>query len=256
MKNLVRFILQRVSRKHIQRVVHLLTPLVGLFYAGRGVECPICDRHYRKFMPYGYTMPRENALCPHCLALERHRLMWLYLRRETDFFDAPRSGRILHIAPEYCFIKQFEALYGKNYITADLESPLAKVKMDIQSIPFPDESFDVIFCNHILEHVENDRLAMSEMYRAMRSGGWGIMLSPVNPALEKTYEDPTITDPAGREEHFGQKDHLRDYGRDYGQRLTETGFTVEELDYVKNLSPEEVGKYALRPEIIYLVRKS
>ena len=155
MKQLIRFVLRHVPRRYIQRVVHLCTPLVGLFYAGSRVQCPVCGNRYRKFMPYGYVNSRENALCPHCLALERHRLMWLYLQNETDFFEAP--ARVLHIAPEYCFLKRFGRLPQLDYVTADLESPLAKVKMDVQRIPFPDGEFDVIFCNHILEHVDDDR---------------------------------------------------------------------------------------------------
>lgn len=138
------------------------------------------------------------------------------LSEERDRFLRD-AGRLLHVAPERCFLKRFEKLPALDYVTADLESPLAKVKMDIQRIPFPDGEFDVIFCNHILEHVDDDRRAMREMYRVMRPGGWGIMLSPVNTERETTYEDPSITDPAERERHFGQKDHLRDYGRDYGR---------------------------------------
>ncbi len=253
MKRVIRYVLNHVPRRHIQRVVHLVTPVLGLAYAGRGVVCPICGGRYRRFLPYGYVTSRANALCPRCLALERHRLMWLYLVRETDFFTA--HPRVLHVAPERCFIRRFEQLLGDLYVTADLESPLAKVKMDIQHIPFPEESFDVIFCNHILEHVDDDRLALREMYRVMRPGGWGILLSPVNYNREITYEDPSITDEAGRERAFGQKDHVRDYGRDYPDRLAEAGFTVESIDYAATLPPEEVTRYALRHEIIYLVRK-
>ena len=188
MKRLIRFVLRHVPRRYIQRVVHLCTPVLGLAYAGRGVECPVCGAHYRRFMPYGYVNPRGNALCPRCLALERHRLMWLYLKNETDFFETP--ARLLHVAPERCFLKRFEKLPALDYVTADLESPLAKVKMDIQRIPFPDGEFDVIFCNHILEHVDDDRRAMREMYRVMRPGGWGIMLSPVNMERETVDHRP------------------------------------------------------------------
>lgn len=204
-------------------------------------------------MPYGYIESRDNALCPWCLALERHRLMWIYLKRETDFFTA--NPRLLHIAPEKCFIKRFERLLGDNYITGDLESPLAKVKMDIQNIPFDDNEFDVIFCNHILEHVEDDRLAMREMYRVMRHGGWGIMLSPVTEGKKTTYEDSSITTPEGRHKAFGQHDHMREYGEDYADRLVEAGFEVEAINYIKMLPTDVVEKHALRKEIIYVVRK-
>ena len=238
MRGVIKYVLNNVPRKHIQRVVHVVTPVMGLLYAGRREQCPVCGRRYRKFMPYGYGPTRDNALCPSCLSLERHRLMWLYLNNETDFFTA--NPRLLHIAPERCFMKRFGKVLGDNYITADLESPLAKVKMDVQDIPFDDGEFDVIFCNHILEHVEDDRLAMREMYRVMRAGGWGIMLSPVTPGKATTYEDPSINTPEGRAAAFGQHDHMREYGEDYADRLAEAGFTVNAIDYAAQLPAEQL----------------
>lgn len=260
MKKVVKFLLNRVPRPVVQRMAGWAVPVVGaLFYAGRRVQCPVCGHRYRKMMPYGYVSPRANALCPHCLALERHRLLWLYLERESDLLRSDPPLKFLHIAPEVCLMRKFRRHYdGANrarYVTADLESPLAEVKMDVQAIPFPDETFDVIFCNHILEHVDDDRLAMREMFRVMRRGGWGIMLSPVDPALQATFEDDSITDPAERTRVFGQYDHRRNYGRDYADRLREAGFEVEENDYVRRLSPDEVARYALRSEVIYVVRK-
>ena len=248
----IRFILGIFPRRYIQRVVHLCTPLIGLAYAGRGVECPVCGRRYRKFMPYGYVVSRKNALCPGCLSLERHRLLWLYLQNETDFFEKPL--RVLHIAPERCLMKRMEKMSNLDYVTADLESPLARVRMDVQEIPVPDGEFDVVFCNHILEHVEDDRKAMRELKRVLRPGGWAVFLSPINPAREVTYEDAAVTDPAEREKHFGQKDHVRDYGRDFGRRLAEEGFDVDEIDYIKYLAPDAAERFGLRPEIIYLCR--
>ena len=253
MKKMIRFVLNTVPRKHIQRVVHLITPVMGLAYAGDRVLCPVCGHRYGKFLPYGYVNPRENALCPHCLALERHRLLWLYLLRETPFFD--EKPRLLHVAPERCYIRRLEHLLGDRYVTADLESPLAKVKMDVQHIPFASDEFDVIFCNHILEHVDDDRQALREMFRVMRPGGWGVMLSPVNYNRETTYEDPAIVLPEDRLRHFGQKDHVREFGRDYPARLAECGFEVSEIDYLARLDPEEIALYGLRHEILYLVRK-
>lgn len=253
MKRFIRWILNRVPRRYVQRVVHFVTPVAGIAYAGRGVECPVCGRRYRKFMPYGYATVRDNALCPGCLSLERHRLLWLFLQRETDFFSA--KPRLLHIAPERCFIGRLERLLGDRYVTADLESPLAKVKMDIQAIPFGDGEFDVIFCNHILEHVEDDRLAMREMYRVMKPGGWGIMLSPVTPGKKTTYEDPSITTPEGRAAAFGQHDHVREYGEDYPRRLAEAGFDVSAIGYLEKFTPETAFRYGLKGEVIYLVAK-
>lgn len=219
---------------------------------GNAVQCPVCEHSYSKFLPYG-RIARPNALCPNCLALERHRLMWLFLREKTDFFTA--KMRVLHIAPEHCFIERFEALPNLDYITADIESPLAKVKMDVHDIPFPDNSFDVVFCNHVLEHVTDDLQACSEFNRVLKPTGWGILQSPVY-NLEKTLEDNSITDAAERERIFGQRDHVRKYGKDYAARLRSSGIKIEENPFVKELDPALVSKFALPiDETIFVCRK-
>jgi SAM-dependent methyltransferase len=251
---MIKFILNTVPRGVLQRLAGLAMPVVRLFYAGRKVECPVCGGRFRRFMPYGYVEVRRNALCPRCLALERHRLLWLWLSRETDLLAS--DPKFLHVAPEVCLSKKFEKILpAENYITADLESPLAKVHLDVQAIPFPDDTFDVVFCNHVLEHVADDRLAMRELHRVMKPGGWGVLLSPVDETRAETFEDDTITDPAERTRIFGQYDHRRIYGRDYADRLRKTGWKVEEIDYLATLPPEARNRYALRREILYVVRK-
>ena len=152
---------------------------------------------------------------------------------------------------------RFESLPHLDYITADIESPLAKVKMDIHAIPFEANTFDVIFCNHVLEHVANDMLAMREMHRVLKPGGWAILQIPFfHPIPEHTFEDATITDPKEREKVFGQNDHLRLYGHDYPDRLKLAGFNVMEDRLVFELSEEEVKRFALpEREVIYRVVK-
>lgn len=254
MKYLISFILRKIPRKYIQYVSHYFLRVIAIFYYGNNVECPIDGRTYRKFLPYGRLESRPNALCPSSLSLERHRLMWLYLQHKTDFFT--RQIKLLHIAPELCFIHLFEKMKNIEYLSADLDSPLAKVKMDVLDIPFEENTFDVVFCNHVMEHVKSDIKAMMEIFRVLKQGGWAIIQSPVYPYLEETLEDPGITDPSERERIYGQNDHLRKFGRDYGDRLRKAGFKVTEVDYAKELSEAVQKRYALpEDEIIYLCEK-
>ncbi len=252
MKSIISFVIRFVPRPLLQRVSPLVMKVFTQLNKGDKIECPVCEHSYIKFLPYG-RIARPNALCPNCLALERHRLMWLFLREKTDFFTA--KLKVLHIAPEHCFIERFEGLPNLDYITADIESPLAKVKMDVHDIPFPDNSFDVVFCNHVLEHVKDDLRACSEFNRVLKPTGWGILQSPVY-NLEKTLEDNSITDAAERERIFGQRDHVRKYGKDYASRLRNSGIKIEENNFVKELEPALVSKFALPiTETIFVCRK-
>ncbi len=254
MKSIISFVLRKIPRKYLQIISPLALKVVAVFYMGNNVQCPISGTTYRKFLPYGRNPARPNALCPDSLSLERHRLMWLFLKNKTNFFSA--SLKVLHIAPEHCFINRFEAMKNLEYITADIESPLAKVKMDIHEIPFADNTFDVSFCNHVMEHVEDDIRAMSEIRRVLKPGGWAIIQSPLDLERETTYEDPSITSPAERERIFGQNDHVRVYGKDYKKRLERAGFDVTEDKYVMELDPSLVKRYALPlNEIIYYCKK-
>ena len=259
MKQFIKYILNHVPRPILQRIAGWAVPIMGLWYIGKGKECPLCGCRRRKFLPYGYVTQRDNALCPNCLALERHRTLWLWLLRESDIGrGAVALPRLLHVAPEVALMRKFHKIYAAqpaDYVTADLESPLADLHFDIQHIPLEDESFDVVICNHIMEHVEDDRLAMREILRIMRKGGWGVILSPVDLQRETTFEDDTITDEAERTRIFGQYDHRRIYGRDYAERLREAGFEVYECDYANLIPAKEKQLYALTDELLYIVRK-
>lgn len=243
-----------IPRHWLQKVAHLAMRMVAPFYAGRSFEDPINGKTYRKLLPYGRLNPRPNALAPHSMSLERHRLLWLFLERKTTFFTA--KAKMLHVAPEYCFISPFRKLKNVDYITGDLISPWADVKMDIQAIPFEDNTFDAIMCNHVLEHVDDDIKAMSEFYRVMKPGGWGIFEVPVDYSNPQTHEDPSINTPELREKHYWQDDHVRLYGLDYADRLRSVGFEVVEDNLLMELKPEERIRYALPPqEIIYYCKK-
>ena len=259
MKGFIKYILNHVPRPILQRIAGWAVPIMGLWYIGKGKECPLCGCRRRKFLPYGYVTQRENALCPNCLALERHRTLWVWLLRESDIGrGAMALPRLLHVAPEVALMRKFHKIYAAqpaDYVTADLESPLADLHFDIQHIPLEVESFDAVICNHIMEHVEDDRQAMREIKRILRKGGWGVILSPIDMQRETTFEDDTITDEAERTRIFGQYDHRRIYGRDYAKRLEEAGFEVYECDYANLIPAKEKELYALTDELLYIVRK-
>ena len=254
MKKIASFLLNKIPRPMLINLSIFLRPLIYLFFKGNKFTDPIDGKSYRKFLPYGYGKQRENALSPGTLSLERHRQMWLYLQNETDFFT--QNYKVLHIAPEQEFLRKFKKMKNLEYTSADLFSPIVDVKADILDLPFEDESFDVIFCNHVLEHIIDDKKAMSELYRVMKKGGWGILQVPMKNSLEKTYEDFTITDPKERQKHFGQYDHVRWYGMDYFERLKSVGFSVDINFYSQKFSEQGQKRFGLNvTEILPVVRK-
>ena len=227
---------------------------IGVWYRGSGRWCPVCAQPSRQFRRFGFV-PREDAKCPQCGALERHRFVWLFFIHRTDLFDGNQK-KVLHIAPEPCFEARLKQRLGQGYLTADLLDPHVMERMDITRIQYPEESFDVIYCSHVLEHVPDDRIAMREFRRVLRKDGWAVLLVPIT--VEKTFEDPTITDPTERLRLFGQEDHVRRYGPDYVERLREAGFDVFVTRVLDVFSEEEATRMGLTPAAgeIYLCRRT
>jgi SAM-dependent methyltransferase len=220
---------------------------LSFLYRGDRVECPCCGRTARKFIPTIQPVGpnRPDARCPHCGARDRQRYLWLYLERRTNLLTD--RLRVLHFAPERIFEKWLGSLPNLDYVSTDLERPRAMVKADITALPFPDDSFDVILCSHVLEHVVEDRRAMRELYRVLEPGGWALVLVPIDFDRAETFEDPAVVTPADRERLFGQADHVRIYGRDFGARLEEAGFAVSIEDYRRELGEARARRYGLRP---------
>lgn len=251
------FLLNRIPRPWLIKLSFVFRPFLVLWLRGKKFQDPIDGRLYRKFLPYGYENPRPNVLAPGTLSLERHRLLWLYLKNETSFFNSQKNYKVLHFAPEQAFFKKFKRLSHWNYVTTDIESPLADVKADICHLPFDDNTFDLVLCSHVLEHIQNDAQAMRELFRVMKPGGTGIFQVPMDVQRLETYEDQRIISPEDRRRTFGQYDHVRIYGLDFFDRLREAGFQVNPVRYADKLGKLQTEKYRLDPtEILPVCNKT
>jgi len=254
MKKLFKLILNIIPRPLLIRLSYIIKPILSLFLKGNKFTDPIDGKSFKTFLPYGYENQRNNVLSPSTLSLERHRLLWLFLKNETDFFTADK--KVLHFAPEQAFYKRFRKMPNLDYTTTDLKSPLADVKADICNLPFDDDKFDIILCNHVLEHIPDDTKAMKELYRVLKPNGMAILQIPQDLNRAFTFEDNTITDKKERAKIFGQYDHVRIYGRDYFDKLKSIGFNVDEVDYTSRFSDKDITKYCLaKGEIIPVVYK-
>jgi len=245
LKKLFKLTLNTIPRPILIRLSYLVRPILAFFLKGNRFTDPIDGKSFKTFLPYGYGNQRNNVLSPSTLSLERHRLLWLYLKNETDFFTNTENKKVLHFAPEQCFYKRFRTQQNIKYTTTDLLSPLADVKADICNLPFQDNSYDIIFCNHVLEHIPDDTKAMQELYRVLRPNGMAILQIPQELSRETTFEDNSITDKKERAKIFGQYDHVRVYGQDYFNKLRSIGFDVKEIDYTSIISEKENNNYCL-----------
>ena len=249
----MKYILKFLPRKFLIKYSFLITPILRIIFRGKKYTDPIDDSNYSKFLSYGYKTVRKNALCPGTLSLERHRLLWLYLDKETDFLNS--NLKVLHVAPEQVFYKKFKKLKNWEYFTFDLNSPIADIKGDLTSTNFKDESFDLIICNHVLEHIEDDKSALNEIYRILKYNGISILQVPMNVKRKNTFEDSSIKSKNQREKYFGQYDHVREYGLDFKDRVEEAGFEVEMINYSTKISQDLVVKYGLMKDDLIPIGK-
>jgi SAM-dependent methyltransferase len=216
----------------------------GLANRGNAYYCPLCNQSYRKMFDGGFDLPvikkmqiigagrRKSVICPGCNSTDRDRLLYLYINQHIE---AAKTLRILHIAPEPALAPYLQKLAPENYVAGVKYHEgfyySKNIKLfDIKDIPYDNDSFDLILCNHVMEHIDNDSKAMQELSRVLAPGGKAILQVPWSPLLEKTIEDPSITNTAKREELFGQFDHVRLYGKDYPERLRNAGFKVHIID--------------------------
>lgn len=236
--------LAQLAANWIRRAKQLA--LIG-WHAGGGRHCPLCQSSIRRFEKFGVD-PRPDALCPFCGSLERHRMAWLFFERRTNLAHSEEL-KMLHFAPEPVLQKRFRAVKSLRYISADLADPQVVLRADITRIPCADETFHLAFCSHVLEHVADDRAAMRELRRVIAVGGWLICQVPIGE--KPTFEDPSISDPEERLRLFGQSDHVRIYGPDVADRLSDAGFDVAHVTARDIASPYETERYGLADESLF-----
>ncbi len=254
MQSFIKLFLNIFSRGFLIRISFFVKPILKILMYGNKFTDPIDGNTFRAFLPYGYNKIRNNVLSPSTYSLERHRLLWLYLKNETSFFKA--KLKVLHFAPESALMNQFKKLKNISYDTIDLNSPIADIKADICDLPFLDNSYDLILCNHVLEHIVDDNKAIRELYRVLKKNGIGIFQVPIDYNRDTTFEDFSVTNKKDRNKLFGQYDHVRIYGLDFFDRLQKAGFSVEKCEYTSKLSKEDIIKFCLpKKEIIPICRK-
>lgn len=271
--------LRRISKKVVpfwlgQKLRGGYQKILGQVYKGSNYYCPFCEHNFTKMLPDGFDLPvinekqiigagkRENCTCPRCFSKDRDRLIYLYLKHKTDFFE--EHYKVLHIAPEAWMKELFRRTPNLHYTSGvkEIESmgyyyDRMTREIDITDLEMKDNLYDILICNHVLEHVPDDIQAMKELYRVLKPGGWAILQVPISPILEKSYEDADIISKRSRERYFGQFDHVRIYGQDYFERLRSVGFNVNRHHPIKdNWNIDDLKKYALNPkEELFVVHK-
>lgn len=236
--------------------------------------CSVCGRRPVSFLPlpeyyreksilYGYKyfgkgemVSLETYTCSNCGATDRERLCALWIEQQIAKKKFSKGARVIHFAPEAALSKKIRGFVSFEFETADLQMDGVDYKVNMMNLPFVDESYDFFICSHVLEHVESDDQAIKELYRITKHGGCGILISPIVAGLEKTLEDPSITDEAGRWRLFGQNDHVRLYAHDdYVNKIGSHGFLVEQLGegYFGEKDFRSLG--ISQTSILYVVRK-
>lgn len=238
-KKLYKRVLPEKSRNKLRSFA---TKATYPFYLGNQVQCNCCGKSFRKFIPKGNVV-RLNAKCPACFSLERTRVIDFYLDRELHIYQS-KGLKILHFAPEEILFKKLSTIEGE-YIDGDINTANARFLIDITSIPYDDNYFDVIICCHVLGHVPDEPKAIQEMKRVLDPNGVALVMTVMDISSENTVEDPTIKTPQQRLKKYGENDLTRLHGLDFGKRLRKEGFTVEEIDYRKTFTEADQQRYSL-----------
>jgi SAM-dependent methyltransferase len=235
---------------------------------GNRRKCYVCGATFDHFLPYreGRRSPftrllgcvgsdTENFYCPACECFDRERHLFMYFDK-LGLWDAIKGGRVLHVAPEAKLAERIAASEPAEYVKGDIAPGPDRIKLDVTAIAFPDEYFDLVICNHVLEHVPDDGRAMAELFRVLKPGGRAVLQTPFSPVLAHTFQDPGIDTDEKRCLFYGQEDHVRLYGQDLFEKLKGAGFSVALGRHAELFRPEEASYYGVNPaEDLLLLRR-
>ena len=214
----------------------------NIFLRGHTFGCNICEKNFRKMLPHG-NIPRPNAKCPNCLSLERTRVLWFYIKNEV--FNTNSNLKVLHFAPEYGLKKKFKEHKEIEYHNVDINSDLADEVEDITNLSYPNESFDLVLCSHVLGHVPDEFKAIYELHRVLKPTGQALVMTIIDKTIYKTFEDERITKEEDRLLYYSEPDLVRIHGNDFSERLARCGFKVTSIDYRKELGSQKELYYNL-----------
>lgn len=235
----------------------------GLQFIGDGHQCYICKKKLRRFVPYGRGIKAvplllrelrvvgsdvENFSCPHCDCTDRERHLSMYFDR-LQLWSRIRGGAVIHFAPEVQLSELIKQAAPGLYVKADLNPKTPDTqKIDITKVPYPDGTFDVVVCNHVLEHLPSDAEALSEISRVLKPGGIAIVQTPFSPLLDTSIVSPLINDDQLRRRYYGEVDHYRLYGNDLFEKFRHAGLTVTLFSHNDVLKDYDHRYYGVNPE--------
>lgn len=240
----------------MDRIYHIIEYFLGHIFLAKNykVKCNICGWQGKEFIDFerGFGYFSKNAVCPSCFWHPRQRSFLIYLKK---VIPKNKSIKVLHFAPELFLSKLIKSYKHIDYLSVDIDPEKAMKKEDITQLSFKDSSYDIIICSHVLEHIEDDRQAMSELYRVLKRGGFAIIDVPIDYEREKTYEDPLIITPEERTKAYWQGDHVRLYGRDFSDKLRNVGFNVKVDKFISELGEKKIKRFGLQDTPIYFCKK-
>ena len=243
---MIKYLKKIISKFVPKKLLYLNQKLRVLLLRGNNYQCPICKYKAKRFINYGkdnaaikkYNIIgmgfRKNAICPNCYSKDRERMVYLYLIKLFEKKLISIDSKIIHFSPESSLERNFLRKKFSNYITADIVDGPCDHKIDLQNFNFDKKGFDLVICNHVLEHIESDDISLKNIYSLLNPKGFAILQVPMSDEIDVDYKKENIQTEEERIENYGQFDHVRIYAKkNYINKIENTGFSVD-IDTMKD----------------------